>query len=672
MQKLVTLLILFTVACQILRAQGPITPETLRFNPGTVDKSISPCEDFYQYACGNWMEANPIPPDRSSWDPYYQLAEKTTAYVLEILEGHEKGSGEDYRKVRDFYGACMDEDGVEKRGLSAVGDEFRRINSILTLQDSVTALATVQTLGADALFAFYPDQDAKASEHMIATIDVGSVGMGDRDYYLKNDETTRKLRGEYSAHVAHMLEASGLSAEEAQAGADAVLRFETEMARESPSREQRRDPALQYHRLTRSQLEALTPRWPWQPYFSALGAPSIVAVNVTWPDLLQRVVRLWLGLPTAEQKAYLRWHLMHALATALPSKATQEDFRFYGTVLRGTQLMQPRWKVCARQTNDALGEAIGKVYVARHFSVEQKKRALVQIHDIQDALRDDIVSLPWMSPTTKKEALRKLASFKIKIGYPGHWRDYSSLFVRLDDALGNAIRARRFEFSRQMAKIGKPVDRNEWFSLPQDVDGYQSAALVEIVFTAALLQPPFFDPTMDDAVNFGAVGRAMGHEFTHGFDDHGRKFDERGNLRDWWTAEDSARFERDARCFADEYSQFPVVDDLKVNGRLTLGENLADNGGIRLAYEALEKRLAGQSGALVDGLTPEQRFFLSFAKTQCVNTTNATLRDRLLMDPHAPGRWRVNGTLRNFEGFQKAFACKSGDSMVSPDPCRVW
>jgi putative endopeptidase len=668
----VSLLILFAVTCPILRAQGSAAPDLLRFNSKTIDTSISPCEDSYQYACGAWIKDNPIPPDRSSWDPYYQLAEKTTANVRDILEGHEKSGEEDYRKVRDFYGACMDEDAVEKRRLSTLGDEFRRISSIVTLQDSVSALATVQTLGADALFAFYPDQDLKDSEHVIATIDVGSLGMVDRDYYLKNDEPSRKLRGEYSAHVAHMLEASGLSAEEANAGADAVLHLETEMAREDPSREQRRDPVLQYHKLTRSQLEALTPGWPWQPYFSALDAPLIEAVNVTWPDLLQKIVRLWLGLPAAEQQTYLRWHVLHALAAALPSSASKADFNFYGTILRGTQQMPARWKVCARQTNDALGEAIGKVYVASHFPDKQKQRALVQILAIEDALRNDIASLSWMSVATKKEALRKLEAFRIKIGYPDHWRDYSRLFVLRNDALGNAIRARRFEFSHQIAKIGKPADRNEWFSLPQDVDGYQSASLVEIVFTAALLQPPFFDSTMDDAVNFGAIGRAMGHEFTHGFDDQGRKFDEHGNLRDWWTAEDSARFQSDAQCFVDEYSQFPVVDDLKLNGRLTLGENLADNGGIRLAYDALEKRLPKRSGALVAGLSAEQRFFLSFAKTQCANTTNATLRNRLLTDPHSPGRWRVNGTLQNFEEFWKAFACKSGDSMVSAHPCRVW
>jgi putative endopeptidase len=334
--------------------------------------------------------------------------------------------------------------------------------------------------------------------------------------------------------------------------------------------------------------------------------------------------------------------------------------------------MQPRWKRCARLTNDALGEAIGKVYVAGHFPAEQKQRVLAQVRAIQAALRDDITALSWMSDATRQEALRKLDAYRIKAAYPERWRDYSRLAVQREDAVGNIVRANRAEFARQLAKIGKPVDRDEWFSLPQDVDGYQSAALVEIVFTAGFLQPPFFDPDMDDAVNFGAVGRAMGHEFTHGFDDHGRKFDQHGALRDWWTAEDAVGFQQRAQCFVDEYAQFPVVDDKKMNGQLTLGENLADNGGIRLAYDALEKRLEGQARAAIDGLTPEQRFFLAFAKTQCGNVADATARNRLLTDPHAPGRWRVNGTLRNFPAFEKAFACKATDAMVSPQPCRVW
>jgi predicted metalloendopeptidase len=356
----------------------------------------------------------------------------------------------------------------------------------------------------------------------------------------------------------------------------------------------------------------------------------------------------------------------------MPRRFVEEDFHFYGKVLRGKREMEARWKRCAALTNDALGEAVGKVFVARHFASDERERALTEARAIQDAFRQDIEQLGWMDNVTRREALRKLAAYRIKIGYPDGWRDYTLLQVRPDDALGNVIHARRFEFARQVGKIGKPVDRNEWFSLPQDVDGYQSAALLEIVFTAGLLQPPFFDSTMDDAVNFGAIGRAMGHEFTHGFDDHGRKFDEHGNLREWWMPETRARFKDRAGCIANEYSQFVAVDDKKLNGELTLGENIADNGGLRLAFAALEKRLAQEPSRLIDGLTAEQRFFLAFAKTQCVNVTDETARNWVLTDPHSPGRWRVNGTVRNMPEFKKAFACKAADPMVSREPCRVW
>jgi putative endopeptidase len=605
-----------------LSGQATSSSGSLRFDANAVDKSVEPCADFYQYACGTWMKTHAIPPDRPAWDPYYELAEKDADVVRGILEGREPGQGEDYRKVTTYYAACMDEPTVEKKGLQALDSDLLLIAQIRTADDSVAALARVQTLGADANFAFYPNPDLKDSQNVIATLDHGSLGMTDRDYYLKDDPDSKKLRDEYRAHVGRMLELSGLSHDTSLAGADAVLQLETRMAEAMPTREQQRDPITQYHKLTLGELERLIPAWPWHRYFLALVAKPISAVNATSPEYLEKMIRVWLGLGREERKAYLRWHVLHALAAALPPKFVEEDFHFYGTRLRGAKEMQPRWKRCARLTNDALGEAVGKVFVAGHFPAGEKERALTQIRSIQTALRDDISKLDWMSDATRREALRKLDVFRIKVGYPDGWRDYTSLQVSHDDALGNAIRANRFEFARQAGKIGKPVDRDEWFSLPQDVDGYQSAALVEIVFTAGLLQPPFFDPTMDDAVNFGAIGRAMGHEFSHGFDDHGRRFDEHGNLRDWWTLEDSARFEERAKCLVDEYSEFTVVDDKKLNGQLTLGENLADNGGLRLAYAALQNQLAGKPVQSIDSLTPEQRFFLAFAETQCGNVTD--------------------------------------------------
>jgi putative endopeptidase len=665
--------VLFLLCCAIpLAGQKTALVESLRFDPNQVDRSVEPCGDFYEYACGRWMKNHPIPADRAAWDPYYELAEKDEEIVRGILEGREPGKGEDYRKVTAYYRACMDEATADRKGLRALDLDLRHIAQIRTAGDSVDGVARVQSLGANPLFSFYPAQDLKDAERVLATLDYGSLGMTDRDYYLKDDPENKKLRDEYRAHLERMLQDSGLSLEVSLAGADSVLRLETIMAEAMPSREQRRDPTTQYHKLTLAQLKDLSPSWPWNQYFLALGADSVANINVTSPDYLLKVTRAWLDLSSEEQKAYLRWSLLHQLAAALPRRFVEENFHFYGTVLRGVKEMQPRWKRCASLTNDALGEEVGKIFVAGHFPSDEKERALSEIRSIQIALHDDIVKLGWMNNVTRDEALRKLSAYRIKVGYPDRWRDYAGLEVRSADALGNAIRANRFEFARQVHKVGKTVDRDEWFSLPQDVDGYQSAALVEIVFTAGLLQPPFFDSTMDDPVNFGAIGRAMGHEFTHGFDDHGRKFDERGDLRDWWTPEDSARFEEKSKCFVDEYSQFVAVDDKTLNGRLTLGENLADNGGLRLAYSALQNDLAGKSRQMIDGLTPEQRFFLAFAETQCNNVTDQTARNRLLTDPHAPGRWRVNGTVRNMPEFQKAFACKATDPMVSPHPCRMW
>lgn len=664
-------MLLFLCPASPLLGQQAATIES-RFDPHQVDRSAEPCVDFYQYACGNWTKNHPIPADRSAWDPYYELEEKNAGIVRGILEGREPDSGRDYRKVTTYYAACMDEATIERKGLRALDADLHSIAEMHSSIDSVEALARVHSLGAQALFAIYPGQDLKDAEHVLATLDYGSLGMTDRDYYLKDDPDGRKLRDEYREHVRRMLEYSGLSHDASLVGAEAVLRIEASMAEAMPTREQRRDPAMQYHKLTFAQLESLVPSWPWNNYLLALGVPSLAGINVTSPDYLRKMTRVWLDLGSEDRKAYLRWHVLHAMARALPPRFAHEDFQFYGKVLRGVKAMQPRWKRCTQLTNDALGEAVGKVFVAEHFPSDEKERALAEIRSIQAALRDDISQLGWMSDVTQREALRKLEVFRIKVGYPDRWRDYTGLRIRGKDALGNALRANRFEFARQARKLGKTVNRDEWFSLPQDVDGYQSASLVEIVFTAGLLQPPFFDRIMDDAVNFGAIGRAIGHEFSHGFDDHGRKFDEHGNLRDWWTPGDSARFEESARCFVDEYSQFVVVDDKRLNGQLTLGENLADNGGLRLAYAALQSQLAGKPLLNLEGLSSEQRFFLGFAETQCSNVTDQAARNRLLTDSHSPGRWRVNGSVRNMPEFQKAFACRATDPMVNPQPCRVW
>ncbi len=639
---------------------------------GASNGGQDPCHDFYQYACGTWLQSHPIPADRSAWDPYYDLGQKNAEIVRAILEQREPDKSADGRKIADDYASCMDEAAIERAGVAPLAAQLARIEALRTPAESVAALAALHTLSADALFNLYADTDFADSSRIIAALDLPGFGLPDREYYLATSDDSRKLRDAYRHHVARMLEYSGLATAEAAGAAETVLRLETSLAKVAPTKEQRRDPKSRNHKLTYAQLGSLTPSFPWQVYFRTIGAVPPVDFNVDAPDYLRAATQAWLKLRPEQQKAYLRWRLVDTLVAVLPAKFVEEDFQFYGKTLRGTKQVEARWKRCARVTNNHLGEAVGRLFVATHFTARDKERVVAMIRAIQTTLRDDIGALPWMTAATRTEAVAKLEAYRIKVGFPDNWRDYSGLEIRRGDAFGNAVRAARFEFARQLAKLGKPIDREEWFSLPQAVDGYQSAARVEVVLTAGFLQPPFFDSSADDAVNFGALGRAIGHELTHGLDDHGRKFDRRGNLRDWWTPADSAAFEERAQCFVDEYSQFVVVDDKKLNGRLTLGENIADNGGMRFAYAALVKRLADKPRTLVNGLTPEQRLFLAFAQTQCANVADATLRDRVLTDPHSPGRWRVNGTLANMPEFRQAFSCKPTDAMVNPRPCRIW
>ncbi|MFL5320740.1 MAG: M13 family metallopeptidase [Myxococcaceae bacterium] len=633
------------------------------------DAGLDPCRDFYEYACSSWIASNPIPPDRSSWDPYYVLAQQNAEQVKEILEAEVAPDAGDARKVSDDYASCMDQAAIEDAGIAPLQRELAAIDSQRTVDDSAKALAFAHKLQTGSVFALWVDPDPEDATKVIATIDVSSLGAGDRDYYLSTDPEKVKLREAYRSHVQRMLELSGQSTAQAKTHADDILAFETKLAQATPTREQRRDPKAQHHRMTASQVEALAPGFPWKSYFAALGIamPSMLEVNS--PEHLTAALKAWIALTPEQRKAYLRWAIVNELSAVLPARIDQEDFDFFGKTLRGKKEQEPRWKRCGKMTNFHLGELVGRVFVQKHFSESDRQRVTQLIAAIRAALRDDISTLQWMTPATRAEALARLDAYTIMVGHPDKWRDYSALEIRRGDAFGNEVRALRFDSARQLAKLGKPVDRTEWSSLPQEVDGYQNPTQLQVVFTAGILQPPFFDPKRDDAMNLGALGRAVGHEFTHGFDDHGRKFDRNGNLRDWWQPADAAAFEQRAQCFVDEYSKFVVVDDKTLNGKLTLGENIADNGGMRLAYAALKKQPPGKN---IDGLTPEQRLFLAFAKTQCGKTTAETLRNRLLTDPHSPGKFRVNGTLANMPEFQQAFSCKAGDPMVNATRCQVW
>jgi endothelin-converting enzyme/putative endopeptidase len=634
------------------------------------DGGVAPCEDFYRFACGTWLQTHPIPADRASWDPYYELAQQNAVAVRDIVE-HAPTDGGDGQKVADDYASCMDEPAIERAGLNPLAPEFARIDKSAA-PGLVDALAGLHGMGGDAVVSLEVIQDPVDARAMLLTFDLAPPAMGDRTYYFKEDPASVTLRTTYRNHVARMLEMSGLTQAAAAAGADAILKFETELARVTPPPEEQRDPKKRYHPLTAAQLGALTPAFSWKAYFEALGVPQPAVVSVAGPEALTAAFKAWNEMPRDQQKVFLRWRLLDQLASVMPERFVQADFQFFSTTLHGTKQMQPRWQRCGRLVNRHLGEAIGRLFVQTHLSSAEKQRVLDMILLIQSAFRDDLRTLNWMSEATRAAALAKLEVYRIKVGYPERWRDYSALEIKRGDSTGNAIRAKRFEFRRRINKLGKPVDRDEWFSRPQDVDGYESSALVEVVFTAGILQPPFFDANADDAANFGALGRVIGHELTHGFDDTGRRFDRDGNLKDWWAPVDTKAFEARAQCFVDQYSTFTVVDGQKLNGKLTLGENIADNGGMRLAYAALQARLAGKPRGLVEGQTPEQQLFTAFAHTQCVNTTEASLKSALLRDEHSPGGIRVNATLSNMPEFQRAFSCKPTDAMVNPHPCRLW
>ena len=662
--------ILFVLLISIAAAQtGP------GFSIGNMDPMANPCVDFYQYACGGWMAKNPIPPDESVWGQFNELADRNRAILRNILE---KASVVDpqrtavEQKIGDFYASCMDETTIDKLGAEPIKDELDRIDAITAKPGVVGELVRLHLLGVNALFEFSSTPDAKDSMHMIAGADQGGLGLPDRDYYLKEDAKSATLRAQYVAHVQKMMELSGESTEKAAADSQAVLRIETSLAKGSLDRVSRRDPNQVYHKLTVQDLAALCPAIDWTKYFEGLSTPAFTDLNIAVPDFFRTLASVLTETSLDEIKTYLRWHLIHSEAALLSTPFVNEDFRFFRQILTGAKEIQPRWKRCVAMTDGDLGFALGQKYVEETFGAEGKTRTLKMVQEIEKALGDDIQSLSWMTPATKQQALIKLRAVANKIGYPDKWIDYSSVRVARGDALGNDERTTEFEMHRQLNKIGKPVDRTEWLMTPPTVNAYYNPQENNINFPAGILQPPFYDNRLDAAVNYGGIGSVVGHELTHGFDDTGRLFDPQGNLRDWWTTEDAKEFEKRAECFIREYSAFTPVDDVHLNGKLTLGENTADNGGVRLAFMALMESLKGKPHPKIDGFTPEQRFFLNWGQVWCQNVRPEVARMRAQVDTHSPGRDRVNGVVKNMLEFQKAFACKVGQPMVAAPACRVW
>jgi putative endopeptidase len=673
------LLVFLLLAALATSAQ---TDSTTKPAPGfsidNIDKTLDPCVDFYQYACGNWLKKAEIPADQSAWVSFVELDERNLVTLREILEkasANDSGRSPIDQKVGDFYSSCMDEKTVDAKGLDSLKPELDRISTVSDKATLIDAVARVHLAGPNPLFNFYSNSDLHNADQVIAYIDQGGLSLPDRDYYIKDDARMTEMRKHLVDEVTQMFTLAGQSPRQAAESAQTVLRIETALAKDSMDRTLRRDPKTRDHKMTREAAVALAPNFYLDRYFAATGAPSFSELNVSNPEFFKQVNGVLESESLDNLKIYVSWHLLRGAAPWLSQPFVDASFKMR-QALTGQKEIQARWKRCVELTDNSLGEALGQKYVEVTFGPDGKQRMLKMVDALEQSLDTDIQGLSWMTEETKKQAKIKLQAIRNKIGYPDAWRDYSSLTVVRGDLLGNFLRANEFESRREIAKIGKPLDRKEWGMTPPTVNAYYSSSYNEIVFPAGILQPPFFDKKMDDAVNFGGIGLVIGHELTHGFDDQGRKFDPQGNLHDWWTPEDGKEFEKRVSCVADEYSSFVAVDDLKLNGRLTLGENTADNGGARIALMALERMIAedktGKEGEKIDGYTPEQRFFLGFARVWCEKRRPESARMQVTTNPHSPGKWRVNGVVQNMPEFQQAWGCKAGQPMVSANACHVW
>lgn len=667
-----------TVAAALLPAQsGTVEPGKSGLDLTAIDRSANPCQDFYQYACGSWLTHHPIPGDESSWSSFSLLFQRNQEALRQILEdsaAHQNRSALD-GKIGGFYHACMNEAEIDKRGSEPLRSELERIEHIASKTDLTDEVARLQRQQVPAFFSFGSSPDPKDARMEIADLDQGGLGLPEKEYYTRTDPKSEELRQQYVTHIAKMLALSGVSESDAQAAAQKVMALETTLAKASLDITSRRDPNLLVHKLSKEELAGLSGGFHFDEFFTKVDAPQFATLNVDVPAFTKAFGDMVQNGDMGDLKTYLRWQYVSAMAATLPKAFVDENFAFYGKILQGTETLRPRWKRCVSATDSELGEALGRKFVEKTFGEQGKQRTLELVGEIETQMANDINSLTWMSAGTKKEALVKLHAVANKIGYPEKWRDYSAVTVMPEDYFGNVIRANEFEAKRQLSKIGKPVDRQEWNMTPPTVNAYYNPQENNINFPAGILQPPFYSNAASDAVNYGAVGVVVGHELTHGFDDQGRKFDADGNLKDWWQKSDAAKYQKLSDCLVNQYGKYSPVPGVQVNGKLTLGENTADNGGIRLAYLALMDDLARKSirrDEKADGYTPAQQFFLGYAQVWCENVRPERARLSAQTDPHSPGKYRTIGAVSNSPEFDIAFGCKAGDDMYVAKGCRVW
>ncbi|RPH71357.1 MAG: M13 family peptidase [Myxococcaceae bacterium] len=674
------------VGCAVLAAEPadrdtplPTLPYTPGLEPRFMDRSVDPCVDFYAYSCGQWEKLNPIPPDQSTWSVYGKLQDEIQRHLWGLLRTAADPStarSPVQAQIGDYFAACMDEARIEDLGAKPLQPALSALAKVKDGRGLAAWLAG-QHLAATSeqlLFGFGSQQDASDATQFIAAFWAGGLGLPDRDDYLDQDPRSQQVREKYREHVVRILQLLGDDAATAKKTMALVMDIETALAKASLTRVERRDPYKVFHKMRVTELQRLAPAFDWKTYLAGVGVPGTEVLNVSQPAFAQAVNAELKKRPLADWKRYLRWHLANAQARYLSRGFVEEDFAFNDRVLRGTEQLAPRWKRCVRWVDRDLGEALGQVFVQKNFSPELKEKTLAMVLGIEREMEEDLRTLAWMSPATRQRGIEKLKTMANKIGYPDRWRDYSSIRLVRDDFQGNVTRAVRFESARQLAKIGKRVDRGEWEMTPQTVNAYYNPTMNDMNFPAAVLLPPLYDSKMDAAPGYGNTGGTIGHELTHGFDDEGRKFDAKGNLADWWTKEDAAEFERRASCVSDQYSSYIAVDDIHVNGKLTLGEDVADLGGLILAHRAWKAATAKQRLQPIDGLTPEQRFFVGNAQWACTNVRPEAMRLRVRTDPHSPPRYRVNGLVVNMPEFAQAFSCKPGQPMTKPPEkvCRVW